>query len=155
MITAVDTNVLLDILVPGAPHGDSSEQALIVALGAGATVISEAVYAELAAQFTTREELDHFLQDTGLRLLRSGADALYLAGQLWQDYLRQRPAYLSCPACGESHEVHCRRCGARLAPRQHVVADFLIGAHATVHSDRLLTRDRGYYRRYFSELHLA
>lgn len=155
MITAVDTNILLDVLVPGAPHVDASEQALAESLRSGATIISEAVYAELSAHFAVRTELDQFLEETNIRLRPAGAEALYLAGRTWRGYLRGRPTSPDCPSCGGSQDIRCTKCGTSLQPRQHVVVDFIIGAHATVHADRLLTRDRGYYRTYFLGLQLA
>jgi predicted nucleic acid-binding protein len=36
-----------------------------------------------------------------------------------------------------------------------VIADFLIGAHAIAKADRLLTRDRAYYRLWFRNLKLV
>jgi predicted nucleic acid-binding protein len=154
MITAVDTNILLDVLIPDAPHGDESERALAEALRAGAVVICDPVYAELAAHFPEQEALDRFLSDTSLRLEPSKANALYRAGRAWSEYARRRPA-LTCPQCGAAQDPHCDKCGANIQPRQHVVADFIIGAHALVQADQLLTRDRGYYATYFPELTLG
>lgn len=155
MITAVDTNILLDILIPDAPHGDISEKSLIESLEAGSVIISEAVYAELAAHFSTREQIDRFLEEIDIHLYPSNADALYLAGKAWREYLHRRANSAVCPSCGNTQDFRCAGCGAAFLPRQHVVADFIIGAHASIHSDRLLTRDRGYYRTYFPDLRLA
>jgi predicted nucleic acid-binding protein len=38
--------------------------------------------------------------------------------------------------------------------RERIITDFLIGAHATLRAERFLTRDRGFYRSYFSSLHI-
>ena len=37
-------------------------------------------------------------------------------------------------------------------PREHLVPDFLIGAHSTEHAHRIAAIDRGYLRRYFPNL---
>jgi hypothetical protein len=41
---------------------------------------------------------------------------------------------------------------AALGRRLHVLADFLIGAHALVQADCILSRDLGVYKTYFSDL---
>ncbi len=45
-----------------------------------------------------------------------------------------------------------RRYRARGVHRTRIASDFLIGAHVLSAADRLLTCDRGFYRRYFAGL---
>lgn len=55
MITAVDTNIILDILIPGEPFALSSKALLDRHLLQGQLILSEVVLAELAAQFLSEK----------------------------------------------------------------------------------------------------
>ena len=140
MITAVDSAVLLDVLVPDSPHCQESERRLTTAAETGALVICPTVVAELSVYFNREVELKAFLRDAGLKVDPFGLSALHSAGQAWRAYLRRNPA----PGGGSAPDG-----------RRQVVADFLVGAHALVQADRLLTRDRGFYRACFPKLKIG
>ena len=71
MISAVDTNILFDILIPGEPHSESSKRLLDQHLASGRLILCETVFAELAARFPSEQELKLFLADTGMKLVPS------------------------------------------------------------------------------------
>lgn len=152
MITAVDTNVLIDTLSGDPEFGKTSLEALSQASAGGSVVICEVVYAELAGQPWADDDLTRYVHSTGLRLLPSTEEVLRRAGAAWIEYARARPVGVVCPRCGALNQVTCSGCESTLGMRQHLLPDFMVGAHAAVHAGRLLTRDRGYYRRYFPEL---
>lgn len=154
MISALDTNLLLDILLPDPSHLERSKSLLDRARRRGALIISEVVYAELSAHFASKNDLDRFLREVSLALTPSTPEALHEAAQAWRRYLRRRPDKLQCPRCGFAQAVRCPRCGRRIPSRQHILSDFLIGGHALALAQTLLTRDRGYYRTYFPRLPL-
>ncbi len=153
MITAVDTNIILDVLIPGEPFGESSKELLDRHLSMGNLILCEVVFAELAARFTSEEELASFLADTRMGLVYSNEKSLYTAGSRWAEYARKSAKNrFSCGKCGHSFEATCPQCQAALTRRLHVLADFLIGAHALVQADCILSRDLGVYKTYFSDL---
>ena len=154
MITAIDTNILLDILIPDARHARGSKTRLDEALRLGALVICDVVYAELASQFATQDDLDGFLRDTRIQLVSSSTQTLHHASEAWKAYSRSRGQDMQCPQCGARQTILCPSCGAVIAARQHILTDFLIGAHAHCQADQFLTRDLGYYRTYFKDLNL-
>lgn len=153
MITAVDTNIILDVLIPGEPFGASSKELLDRHFSQGKLILCEVVVAELAARFSSQEELASFLADTRMDLVRSNEESLYLAGTRWAEYARKNEkGRFSCGTCGHAFELACPACKAPLTRRLHVLADFLIGAHALVHADCILSRDLGVYKTYFGDL---
>lgn len=131
MITAVDTSVLLDVFLADERHGAQSKQRLREAYDAGALVACDVVYAELAPAFDDREALDSALREINVTLAPLDASIAWDAGRRWLRY---------------------RHAGG---PRERILADFLIGAHALAAADRFLTRDRGFYGTYFPELDAA
>jgi predicted nucleic acid-binding protein len=128
MISAVDTNVLLDVFLPDKRFAEQSAGLLKVAYDEGALLICEIVYAELVPQFNDRHTLDSALATLNITISPSSPDVAFLAGERWGQY---------------------RKAGGA---RKRIVTDFLIGAHAAIKAERFLTRDRGLYKSYFEEL---
>lgn len=128
MITAVDTNVLLDVFTADPLHGSASRQALALCLEEGPVMACEVVWAEVCAAFPDADRAERTMLRADVTFTPMAPAAASLAGGAWRQY---------------------RQAGD---PRKRLVVDFLIGAHATTATDRLLTRDRGFYRRYFDGL---
>lgn len=152
MIFAVDTNILLDILIPNEEHMKGSKRLLETHLEKGRLVICEIVYAELSSQFISGDELDSFLSETGIRLTGSNEKSLCLAGERWRKYSKNRNRAMNCPQCSKQLRLSCPHCRTIISIRQRVLSDFIIGAHALVQAGILLSRDRGIYKTYFSDL---
>jgi hypothetical protein len=152
MINSVDTNILLDILIPNAAQVQSSLRCLSTIDPNDELIISEVVFAELGAQFKSFTSLTKFLRDTGIKLVLSNENSLFGASRAWKKYSERKKNTVFCPACGKGQTLSCENCHEVISLRQHILSDFLIGAHAKIHADRLITRDRGFYRTYFKDL---
>ena len=155
MIKAIDTNILLDILIPNSDYLDSSLACLLSSSPTDELVICPAVFAELGVHFLSFEDCINFLNDTGIEMTSLSTETLYVAGNAWKTYLRKKKDKIFCPSCGKGQKIVCSSCGKEISSRQHILSDFIIGAHAINQTDQLITRDRGFYRSYFHGLEIV
>lgn len=136
MRTSVDTNII-SALWSREPLAGRMSTLLGQAHAAGALVISGAVYAELLAHPLAQETfLRQFLVDTHIRVDFETDESVWRrAGQGFSAYAKRRRA----SGGGE--------------PRRLLV-DFLVGAHAELRAERLLTLDAARYSQDFPGLKL-
>lgn len=111
-------------------HGASSLSALRAAAALGQLIVCPIVWAELRGAFADAAPMERSLAAAHIAFDPFDRECADVAGAHWREYRRQ----------GGS--------------RTRLIADFFIGAHAQRRGGRLITRDRGFYRRYFSELHI-
>jgi len=154
MINSVDTNILLDILIPNAAQVQSSLRCLSTIDPNDELIISEVVFAELGSQFKSFISLTKFIRETGIKLVLSNENSLFEAGRAWKKYSEHKKNTVFCPACSKKQTLSCGSCHELISLRQHILSDFLIGAHAKIQAERLITRDRGFYRTYFKDLNI-
>jgi hypothetical protein len=134
--TAIDTNVI-SIIWSGDPPAAEAASSLGRAANEGALVISAPVYVELMAHpKATQHFVDQFLEATRVEVDFS------LDEPVWRETAQRFAAYAR------------RRRKSAGGEAKRLLVDFLIGAHALLHADRLLTLDPHRYAQDFPKLKL-
>ncbi len=127
---ALDSSVLIDVLIGDPVYAEASETVIGDALAREDVVVCDAVVAEVQAMLDTSVSVMDTLATLGIRYQPTLEAAAMRAGHM------------------------NRRFRSRGGRRERVVADFLIGAHAMLQCDGLITRDDGFFRDYFKGLKL-
>ena len=126
---AVDSSVLIDFFEEIDPAmTEAAIDTLREALRTGPVVVSDIVLAEVCTALKSGSDVLTDIEEIGISFLATEARSALRAGEMQRRY-RQR--------------------GGR---RERTVPDFLIGAHALLQCQGLITRDAGFYRDYFKGL---
>jgi predicted nucleic acid-binding protein len=130
---AVDTSVLVDYIGDG-PSADEAEQLLRSALSTGPVVACDVVVSEVVAGLGHSDIVLETLEAIGIGFSPLELRSALRAGEMQRRY-RQRLSV-----------------GADPFEAKRTVPDFLIGAHALLQCQGLITRDAGFFRDYFKGL---
>ena len=134
MTYAIDTNVILDILLADPEFGPSSRDFISQLCSVNNHLVAcDVVWAEASAAFNDKAAFARLMDDFGIAYSPMPDSAAVRAGSIWR------------LARSASRNAKVRQ---RLA----IVPDFLIGAHALECADALVSRDRGFMRRWFADL---
>ena len=126
----IDSNVILDILIPDPIWRRWSMSQLQSLSSLHDLAINPIIYAEVSVSFATAATVDQKLKDLGLSVLTIPRAAAFLAGKAYTQYRGQG------------------------GTKANVLADFFVGSHAAVLSCPLLTRDIRRYASYFPGVQL-
>jgi len=132
-VIAIDSSVLVDLL-GGDTGAEAAEDCLRVALTRGPVVACDVVLSEVVSGLGFGAELLDALEGVGIVYSPIESRAAVRAGEMQRRYKERRRA------AGET----------AVGPR--TVPDFLIGAHALLQCQALITRDQGFFRDYFKGL---
>jgi predicted nucleic acid-binding protein len=127
---AVDTSILVDYIGDG-PSADEAEQLLRNALSTGPVVACDVVVSEVVAGLGHSDIVLETLEAIGIGFSPLEIRSALRAGEMQRRYRQRLP-------------------GSAAAKR--TVPDFLIGAHALLQCQGLITRDAGFFRDYFKGL---
>ena len=130
MSTLIDSNVILDVIIPDPKWLDWSASHLSQCADAGDVIINPIVYAETSVRYLNADEFDRILSR--------------------QSFIRENLPWPAAFRAGKAQLEYRRGGGAH----DRTLPDFFIGAHAEVRGHRLLTRDARWYRAYFPDLEI-
>ena len=131
---AIDTSVLIDLLGEDARAG-AAEISLRDALAHGPVVLCDVVVSEITAGLGHGAEIMDVVEEMGMSYLPVARNAAIRAGEMQRRY-KQR----------------LRTLGQTGPAAQRTVPDFIVGAHALLQCNALITRDGGFFRDYFKGL---
>lgn len=116
--TAVDSNILIDVLFDDTKFSSLSTTALAWASREGRLTISTMVMAEVAGYFPTGEAALSFFRVINTEVSPFDAEEALAAGHMWSNRVNKK--------------------------RSRILPDYIVASHAALHANRLLTRDSGF-----------
>jgi predicted nucleic acid-binding protein len=158
-VIAIDSPVLIDLLADG-PHADAAEACLRQCLSAGPVVVCDVALAEVCGALRDGAEAMAVLEEMSLIFSPLEAKSSLRAGEMQRRYRQRNYARNGDAPSGDAPSGDApsgdapNRDGFHNDGMRRAAPDFLIGAHALLQCNGLITRDERFFREYFKGLKL-